>query len=210
MSAPAQTPLQGLSNAPVTTQGPNHTASQNSVPQFDPQKLADIHLPDTISYWPVAPGWWILLGLLLFILLSIVFFKLRKKSQSYKKAQRLKQLKNQASTELQNIKAGYKEHGIPQRTVKQLSIFLRRFVLSLYPREKVASLTDQQWLLQLDELSQSKQFSKHYADLLIHVPYQSENKMIDNRLLSGLFKASEQLIENLAHQDTPVQEKARV
>ncbi|MDD9890866.1 MAG: DUF4381 domain-containing protein, partial [Gammaproteobacteria bacterium] len=28
-------------------------------------QLADIHLPGEISYWPPAPGWWVLAALLL-------------------------------------------------------------------------------------------------------------------------------------------------
>ena len=34
---------------------------------MDPEQipLRDLHLPDAISWWPLAPGWWIVLGLAL-------------------------------------------------------------------------------------------------------------------------------------------------
>ncbi|MGB4246521.1 MAG: DUF4381 family protein, partial [Pseudohongiellaceae bacterium] len=30
-------------------------------------QLADIHLPEPIGFWPPAPGWWVLLVLLLVV-----------------------------------------------------------------------------------------------------------------------------------------------
>lgn len=32
-------------------------------------QLADIHLPDEAGWWPLAPGWWLLAGLALLLLL---------------------------------------------------------------------------------------------------------------------------------------------
>ena len=34
-------------------------------------QLADIHLPDPVSWWPLAPGWWMLLGLAVSIFIAV-------------------------------------------------------------------------------------------------------------------------------------------
>ena len=47
------------------------------------EQLADIHLPVEISYWPPAPGWWILAVMLLVggIFLSLRFIQFRNLQQ---------------------------------------------------------------------------------------------------------------------------------
>jgi len=192
-TTPTQAPLQGLPPSSI------------AAPQFDPEKLADIHLPEAISYWPVAPGWWLLLVL---IILAVVIILLWKKNRSNNRAltpaQKIKLLKAQASQELKLINDDFQKHGLAHKTVKQLSVFLRRYALSLYPRERVASLTDEQWLKLLDKLSNSEQYSQKFSQLLTTVPYQPDHTSIDTELLSQLFTASKRLLE------TPHQETERV
>lgn len=170
-------------------------------PQFDPGQLADIHLPESISLWPVAPGWWLLLVL---FILAAAFLVLWKKSRSSHRpldpTKKIKLLNSQAAKELKTISDAYTKHGIAHTAVQQLSVFLRRYALSLYPRERVASLTDEQWLEVLDKLSNSEQYSKKFSELLTVVPYQPAYKAIDIQLLSQLFEASRQLLET-THQE---------
>jgi hypothetical protein len=175
--------------------------TQAGATQFDPAKLADIHLPGTISLWPIAPGWWILLTLILLIVVVIIFLK---KSSSGKKAVTDKEIKSQAMIELMALNEEYKKHAMPHKTVKQLSVFLRRYALSLYQRENVASLTDAQWLTFLDTMLESdlKQeqtssqqlFSQKFSDLLTKAPYQAPDKSIDKKLLAQLFQTAKKLI----------------
>ncbi|MCN4143816.1 MAG: DUF4381 domain-containing protein [Thiohalomonas sp.] len=183
---------------------------------FDPSKLADIQLPEAITFWPPAPAWWLLLALSIIILLVIIYFIKRKPPV---KTATVKQLKSQSMKELHTIKKRYKaqlidnepdnysqKKAITHATVKELSIFLRRYALSLYHREKVASLTDQQWLALLDNTYYGKPhsnqstplFSEKYADLLTKTPYQSVEKIIDHVLLDELFASSESLIKKSA------------
>lgn len=183
--------------------------------QFDPTQLVDIQLPDAISLWPIAPGWWLLLGLIGIFLILIIYLIKRKPTIP---APTSKELKSEAMIELNSIKENYKSHQLSHsdeefnrhthETVRQLSIFLRRYALSLYQRDDVASLTDEQWLILLDELivqesdsnlsSKAKYgpFSDHFSELLTQVPYQSNQKKIDEQKLSDLFAASEELILN--------------
>ncbi|MEJ2181709.1 MAG: DUF4381 domain-containing protein [Gammaproteobacteria bacterium] len=41
--------------------------------------LRDIHMPDTVYWWPLAIGWWILLGLLVAIVAITYIYKYLKK-----------------------------------------------------------------------------------------------------------------------------------
>ncbi len=48
-------------------------------------ELRDIHLPEAISWWPPAPGWWFLLGSIVFIVIAVFLFKHYQKKQALKK-----------------------------------------------------------------------------------------------------------------------------
>ena len=121
-----------------------------------------------------------------------------------------KELKSQAMGELMLIHEAYKTHDTPHEAVKQLSIFLRRYALSLYQRDNVASLTDTEWLNFLDQMpeqqSNSRPFSQKFSELLTTVPYQPAHKPIDTQLLSELFKISKTLVES--HTRVDIQENA--
>ncbi len=42
--------------------------------------LKDIHLPDAISWWPLAPGWWLLIFLVItLIILAVISYQFWKK-----------------------------------------------------------------------------------------------------------------------------------
>lgn len=161
--------------------------SPAAIAQFDPSILADIHLPENISLWPPANGWWILSAAVLLLILLSYFISYLKRGRSAKKTISAKQLKILAMKELALIEKDYEAGASAHATIKQLSVFLRRFSLSQWDRESVASLTDQQWLVFLDNMlstardKQDKPFSKQFAELLSHAPYQSADSPIFNK-----------------------------
>ncbi|MCW8929381.1 MAG: DUF4381 domain-containing protein [Gammaproteobacteria bacterium] len=201
-----------------STQTPSQGSMQAA--QFDPSQLADIYLPEAITFWPIAPGWWLLLGLIVIFLLLIIYLIKRKPRIPEPTS---KELKSQALTELQAIKKKYNESSVPQEiaheTIKELSVLLRRYALSLYHRDDVASLTDQQWLQLLDKLIAKKSsqsthsdnliadeagpFSNQFSTLLTQAPYQPDNEVIDTQLLSDLLTTSETLVINSFKRFTP-------
>ncbi len=168
---------------------------------FDPSQLADIYLPEAVTFWPPAPGWWLLLALIITVIIFIIYLI---KRQPKKPLPTGKQLKSQALQELNSIKEYYQaqkneshtNHEITHETIKKLSVFLRRYALSLYQRDSVASLTNEQWLALLDKISDTtdKPFSHKFAILITQTPYQSAHKPVDTQLLSELFSASEEMI----------------
>ena len=133
-------------------------------------ELRDIHLPDAISWWPLAPGWWILLGGILFVAISLYLFKRYQKKQA---------LKKQVLAEFESICAQYNKEDNSTMLVQSLSILLRRACISFYPRSEAASLTGQSWLQFLDVTGNKKAFDSDDGQLIATAPYLSENTKLD-------------------------------
>lgn len=99
--------------------------------------LRDIHLPDPVSIWPLAPGWWLLGGLLLLAGTAAALVWVRR--------QREPVWSKVAAEELAGIEATF----VVQRDVvvlaTSLSSLLRRTVLARFPEEKVAALRGDAW-----------------------------------------------------------------
>lgn len=80
--------------APVQTLPGQTLPAQSSLGQPTQLQLHDIHVPEQVSNFPIAPGWWLLLALL--ILSAVWFYKKRKQHI------RLNANKKQALTVLEN------------------------------------------------------------------------------------------------------------
>lgn len=96
------------------------------------EQLKDIHLPEPVSWWPPAPGWWILALLCLGLIVITVRWLIRR--HRYRAAIR------EALAGLEQINARDKDW--PQ----QLNSLLKRLTLSYFPRVQSAALHQQQWL----------------------------------------------------------------
>ncbi len=186
---------------------PQITTPVQSSAVFDPTQLADIHLPQPVSYWPPAPGWWISLVIIFcLIILTVWWTNRRKKNPLIIERKRLKQVKTEAQRELIKIEQNFAQHKNAHRCIEQLSVFLRRYAVSVYAREQAASLTDEQWLEMLSSLSGNPQFADTFKILLTETPYQSTDKEIDEQLLEQLFTATRQLLkQTIKQQDSGAQ-----
>jgi len=118
--------------------------------------LRDIHLPEPVSWWPLAPGWWMVLASLILIIALYFIVKRIRYSRRLKRASR---------DEFDTIKNQYLSDKNENKLVKQLSIFLRRACISFYPRHDTAGLTGEEWLNFLDTTlsSANKQVSQTTA-----------------------------------------------
>ena len=134
---------------------------------IDPQSLPlrDIHLPDTVAWWPPAIGWWLLLAL--FIIISVLFIWIRARRR-----RRLHAPGFLATQSLQTIKQRYQLDGDQQQLVRDISVLLRRTTISLNPRIESASLTGTRWLTYLDQKMNGKPFSDGPGKILVTHPYQ--------------------------------------
>ena len=120
-------------------------------------ELRDIHLPEGVSAFPIAYGWWAMavciIGIFILYKLAIVILQKSKKRYALKLLRGLNQ--NQ-------IKA-----------VAEMSEILRRICIVKYPQ--ATTFTGQQWIDFINSHSKTKLSSK-YADLLLNAPYMPESK----------------------------------
>lgn len=135
--------------------------------------LRDIHLPDAVSWWPLAPGWWLLMLLVVLVALGIFWLA------HYHRNPPLRKL---AQRELKHIRQQYQQHQDAQRALRDCSVFLRRVCMSLTSREQSASLTGDAWLKQLNTVSQQP-LPEDIQQLLQHGPYQSTVSVNADELL---------------------------
>ncbi len=131
-------------------------------PQTPDLPLRDIHLPTAVSWWPPAPGWWIVLGLCLLALLLLVW--LIKRSQKII-------FQDEARKEFEQRLQGYKQHADRPQLLRDINALLRRTVLSYYPRKNVAGLTGKVWIEQLHSLSGTDIFDPQTQILLTQAAY---------------------------------------
>ena len=136
--------------------------------------LRDIHVPDPVSWWPPAPGWWILMSLLLLAMLLGWFMHRRYKHNILRRA---------ARQALRSIAEEYSRTGDGQVLARQLSILLRRLTLSCYPRHEVAGLTGSAWLSLLDRTLQGDEFQHGAGRVLIDAPYSVDSRVDGPALL---------------------------
>ncbi len=139
--------------------------------------LRDIQLPEAISWWPPAYGWWILA--LLILLCFYLIFRL------YKRLTRKTALKS-AKKYFQALRNDEKLS--KQEQLVALSSLMRRTAISLYPRTDVASLTGEDWLNFLDNSIPNRGFNSDIGWLLTNALYA---KADDAHYLAPLFNLCE-------------------
>jgi hypothetical protein len=140
--------------------------------------LRDIHIPDSVSWWPLAPGWWVL-GFVVLITLALVWLWQRRWQQrSYQRValRHLERLEEQYASE-------------PETLVRELSVLLRRVTALYYPES--AGLAGRAWLEFLDRTLNAKAeahpFSAGEGQCLADAPYRPALKSeVDTRTLVEL------------------------
>lgn len=130
-----------MSNQPDNselTAAPPVTAQNAQPPAENPlDQLRDIHLPEPIDVFPYAPGWWILLAILLIIVGYFIYRRMK-----YRRAIRLL---IPAQAELNQLKS-LASDSINSRAIASLSALLKRVCLLYFRPSQVASLSGAQWL----------------------------------------------------------------
>jgi len=150
---------------------------------MDPEQipLRDLHLPEAVSWWPLAPGWWVLLAL---ATAGLVYLLLRQYRQWQGNAARRMALKA-----LSQVRSDYENGAEPVALGIALSELLRRSMLAYAPRAEVAGLTGDNWLAWLDQGLDGRPFTEGSGKSLPSLPYQRPEKTALELDIAGLLDA---------------------
>lgn len=143
--------------------------------------LRDLHLPDAIGWWPLAPGWW---GVIVVLAIVVGYGLWRAYLQRQFNAPR-----RYAMRELAHYEAEYLQHRNPVMLGKQLSELLRRGMLAYAPREEVAGLTGDEWLAWLDHGMPLPYFHTEGGKSLLNLPYRDPDGDFSDVDISALLAA---------------------
>ncbi len=146
------------------------------MPEQDPlAQLRDIHLPEAISVWPPAPGWWIA-GLFVFLLLFLVG-RLIYRSMNRNRYRTL------AVKQLADLKQ-YSEQ--PSLYLQHFNQLLKQTALAAKPTIDIAGLSGTEWLRFLDVSGKTTQFSQGAGQVLNNGPYAPSTPELDLEALQHL------------------------
>lgn len=155
---------------------------------MDPEQIPirDLHLPEAIGWWPLAPGWWVLIALLAAWCGYMLFRAFRR--WRWNAARRV------ALGELARVKKEYADGSDAVTLAIQLSELMRRAMLAYAPRDEVASLTGERWLQWLDRGLDDRPFSKGSGRNLESLPYRNRENVADEVDVEGLIDAVQRRI----------------
>jgi hypothetical protein len=131
----------------------------------DPKQipLRDLHLPEAIGWWPLAPGWWLVIAAALVALGYLVHRFLEYRSRGAARRFALQQL--------DALTADFEQHGDAVAFSSNLSELLRRTMLAYAPRQEIAGLTGEEWLRWLDRDLDRPRFQGDAGRKLLELPY---------------------------------------
>jgi hypothetical protein len=134
----------------------------------DPASLSNLHdivMPEAVSWWPLAPGWYVIVSLLLVFAVWATLHNLRRyRRNAYRR---------QALQELQALGSASGDPETRGRVLADVAELLRRVALSAYPRSRIVGLTGEAWLAFLDETGGGDAFSRGSGRLLVTGAYRT-------------------------------------
>ncbi len=150
---------------------------------MDPQEipLRGLHLPETVGWWPLAPGWWLLIILAVIAAGWLIRAWLRRRAHAAARRKALRQLEESHSA--------YARHGNPVTLGAEVSELLRRTMLAYAPRAEVAGLTGDEWLAWLDRDLDEPRFRQGAGRTLLDLPYRNPESIADDVDIDGMLAA---------------------
>ena len=132
---------------------------------MDPEQIPirDLHLPEAIGWWPLAPGWWVVIALAAVVLAWLGRLYWRRHARGAARRHALRQL--------DMLTRDFETQGNVVAFASGLSELLRRTMLAYTSRRDVAGLTGDKWLEWLDRDLETKRFAGETGRKLLELPY---------------------------------------
>ena len=143
--------------------------------------LRGLHLPDAIGWWPLAPGWWLVIALLVLGLGLLLRDALRRHARSRARRHALRQL--------EQYTVAFAGHGNAVTLGIEISELLRRAMLAYAPRGDVAGLTGEAWLAWLARDLAEPRFLKGAGRSLLDLPYRNPANVEQPADIDGMLAA---------------------
>ena len=140
------------------------------------KQLRDIHLPDPISLWPLAMGWYFLGAVLIIYIALLITYFIRRSRRLQSRRYLLKRI--------EDLREQYQTEADARAIAVELSMLLRRASLVSFPRREVAGLQGEQWLGFLDETGSTREFTEGIGRVLLTAPYQHQAQFDVSELLN--------------------------
>lgn len=134
-------------------------------------QLHDLHQPTPVSWWPPAPGWFILFVLVIggcFILGRLAY-------KTWRRAKR----KRYALQQLARLQQSYMQTQ-DCADIAKVAVLLKQVVMTRYSRKQVASMTGPTWLKFLDTISKTDQYTQGVGICLTELPYQKTAEPVND------------------------------
>jgi len=147
------------------------------------EQLRDIHGLEPVSWWPLAPGWWIIVGvILLFLVFGISFLIYR----HFTKKEQSPDWRQVALAEWTTLTT---EPFTPKERLTHLNILLRRVAMQRYGRQTCAGLTGEPWLIWLTEHDPHGFNWQQHGQPLLQLPYMPPDTTLTEEQLLTLYQA---------------------
>jgi hypothetical protein len=124
-------------------------------------ELKNIHLPEAVSIFPLAYGWYILLAIILLGAL-VLWWWLAKQKRKQRQISEIYRL----LMEIENNTAILVEHN---ELLAKVTIFLKRVAQLKYPEQNPQQLLGEQWLNFLDSSGKTDQFTHGGGRVLLNL-----------------------------------------
>lgn len=134
---------------------------------MDPEQipLRDLHLPEAIGWWPLAPGWWVVIAVAAAGLVYLIRIYLHTRARGA--------ARRHALSQLNELTADFEQHRDAVAFSSGISALLRRTMLAYAPRHEVAGLTGDEWLAWLDKDLDRPRFQGDTGRKLLELPYRA-------------------------------------
>jgi len=141
---------------------------------FSKIPLRPMQQPEIIGWWPLAPGWWVVIVASL-LLLVLAFWFGRRWLQNYRQNPR-----RWALIELKSIQQSFQQHQDKRLLAQECNALLKRYALTLFPRTDVAHLNGANWVDFLQQQAPTEGLSVLHSG-----PYQPQPDYDEQQLFTA-------------------------